>query len=361
MEPTFDTTKRSSATHTPKQTQDTANADTTFSIAPAQGDPNNSTQSQSEESIHDMFGGATFMNESTQTTTANQPGGINGVQNNAIGTPLKGVTSTATPSLQKHMNELKELTTMIQGNHPDWDQSRILSELRKVDYGSDDGELWSMAMPFNNGDSQLTAAEQQEFQRIREDMIQQDDLDIGHVLVSMDVQQSLDIIEDSHASWAGDLGTAAEDAYIAGTSVRLGTGSATVADLMGDIDGDNIANHMEKGHEMDALFNYYLGQGQHCDGKTINDRFSTFSADLNLLDETGAMKSDAADLIEGDITSFFYMNNFKNNVKGISEGELLNGEFIPTSDIPDLIEESAKDFVEMIDQGIQQEQSMQTS
>jgi hypothetical protein len=266
-----------------------------------------------------------------------------------------GITSKTTPSMQKHMNEFKELYSSIQKNHPDWDQSQIASELRKVDYGSDDGRIWDMAMPFNRGNSQLSAAEQSDFQKIRQEMIQQDDLDIGHVLVAMDVQQSFDTITDSHASWAGDLGTAVLDAYSSGSNVQLGTNSASAADLMADIDGVNIANHMESDHEMDALFNYYLGNGEHCEGATINDRFSTFSADQNLLTDKGEMKTDAAEIIDDDITSFIYNNNFINNISNLFNGKLPGGEFIPTSEIPNLIDQSAEQFINILDQGMKSE------
>ena len=267
----------------------------------------------------------------------------------------KGITFRMTPSLKMHMNELKELYTAIQKNHPDWDQSRIVSELRKVDYGSNDGRIWDMAMPFNRGNSNLSAAEQFDFQRIRQDMIQQDDLDIGHVLVAMDVQQSFDTITDSHASWAGDLGTAVLDAHASGSNVQLGTNSASTADLLADVDGVNIAKHMESGHEMEALFNYYLGNGEHCEGATIKERFSTFSADQDLLTDKGEMKTNAAEIIDDDITSFIYKNNLISNINGLFDGRLPGGEFIPTSDIPNLVDQSAEQFIDILEQGMRLE------
>ena len=116
---------------------------------------------------------------------------------------------------------------------------------------------------------------------------------------------------------------------------------------------------MESGHEMEVLFNYYLGNGQHCDGVTMDDRFSTFSTDLGLVDDQGRLKDDAADAISDEVSKFFHLNNFIENVKNpIGLGSAIvdrNAEFIPTSDIPNLINQASEAFIDMIDQGLQQE------
>lgn len=276
-------------------------------------------------------------------------------QNNTSGMHLSRITAIPV-SLRANMRAFQKLYENIKCEHPGWLQDEILTNLRKTDYGTPNSSLWEIAKPFSRGDSYLSVTHQAEFQRLRQRMLQCDRLDIGHVLTAVDVEIRWDIIINSHASWAADLGIAVLEAYIAGTDVKLGSSSASPAELLADIDGANIANSMTSGHEMDAIVAYYLGVGDHCGGVDVHSRFTTFADALQLIEPGGHLKPDAPDIINKDISCFIYQNNFIDNLRGFMDGRLPGREFTPCSDIPRLITQSANRFIEFVYQGVMKEQ-----
>ena len=69
---------------------------------------------------------------------------------------------------------------------------------------------------------------------------------------------------------------------------------ASLADLHGDIDGDNIANHMPQGQAVAAIVAYYQGDDMLMNGVTVRSRFRTFARDMDLLDDGGRVRVDIA-------------------------------------------------------------------
>lgn len=176
----------------------------------------------------------------------------------------------------------------IQRDHPHWEQNEVVSQLRRSMPEYTRG-IWGIALPFNRGDSDLSDAYRERFEQLRQKAIAEEQLDLAHVLTSIDVKQSIDIIRDAYASWAGDLGTHVLANYVRQTRVDVGSpdSMAGLEDLHGDIDGDNIAKHMPEGQALAAIKAYYHGDEALMQGVTVHNRYSTFARDLGLLDDGG--------------------------------------------------------------------------
>ncbi len=186
---------------------------------------------------------------------------------------------------QSTYRELAALMGDLRRDYPGWRQNDIVSQIRRSMPEYTRG-VWSLAMPFNRGDSDLPDGYRDRFQQLRLKAIADDQLDLAHVFTSIDVKQSIDIIRDAYASWAGDLGTHVLANFARQAQVRVGdAGSlASLEDLQGDIDGDNIARHMPEDRALDALLAYYRGDETLMNGVTVDSRYQTFARDMGLLD-----------------------------------------------------------------------------
>jgi hypothetical protein len=252
-----------------------------------------------------------------------------------------------------------DLVKNIEKAYSSFPQGEIVSQLRRSIPEYSRG-VWSIAMPFNRGGSELSKKFQQTFLSIRQQMQKEMGVDLGHVVASMDIAQSFDIINDTYISWAGDLGSEVLHIFRNGTHQRIGQrGSrASMPDILGDIDGDNIAHHMQSKHELDSLFDYYQGTGTHTRGVNINNRYRTFAKDLSLLDNNGKLQSKAANIIEEQIRGFIYQYTALNNIKNPSNViRIFTGyaQFISDTNIPNLTKTAAEQFIEIIRSGIKDE------
>ena len=184
--------------------------------------------------------------------------------------------------------ELAALLGDLQRDYPHWQESEIISQIRRSIPEYSHG-VWSVAMPFNRGDSDLPASCRERFERVRQRAFDEERLDLAHVFTSIDIKQSFDIVRDAFASWAGDLGTHVLANFTHHTEVEVGTPDslAGLEDLHGDIDGDNIANHMPVGKAVAAVRAYYLGDEALMNGVTVYRRFRTFARDMDLMDGDG--------------------------------------------------------------------------
>jgi hypothetical protein len=189
--------------------------------------------------------------------------------------------------------ELAVLLHDIQRDYAHWRQDQVVSQLRRTMPEYSRG-IWDVAMPFNRDDSDLPDSYRERFAQLRQKAAAEEQLDLGHVLTSIDVHQSVDLIRDAYASWAGDLGTHVLANLARQTRASVGSPDslADMADIHGDIDGDNIARHMPDGKAVSAILAYYQGDDALMDGATINSRYRTFAGDMGLLDDEGNFTGD---------------------------------------------------------------------
>ena len=181
----------------------------------------------------------------------------------------------------------------LQHDYPDWQQGEIISQLRRTMPDYTHG-IWNIALPFNRGDSELPQRYRRRFETLRQQAIADEELDLGHVLTSIDVRQSLDLIRDAYASWAGDLGTHVLANLTRQVQVKVGSSDsmASLPDLHGDMDGDNIARHMPEGQAVAAVVAYYAGDEAFMNGVTVKNRYTTFARNLRLLGEDDKVAMD---------------------------------------------------------------------
>jgi hypothetical protein len=184
--------------------------------------------------------------------------------------------------------ELAALLADVRREYPHWQENEIISQLRRSmpEYRQ---AIWRIAMPFSRGDSQLPDSYRERLSQLRQLAAGIEQVDLGHVFTSIDIRQSIDIVRDVYASWAGDLGTHVLANFTNQAELEVGSPDslACLADLHGDIDGDNIANHMPKGRAVSAVLAYYRSDEAFMDGVTVHSRFRTFARDLGLLDDDG--------------------------------------------------------------------------
>ena len=198
--------------------------------------------------------------------------------------------------MSKQQDVFQELAIFLQdlqGDHPHWEEGDVISQLRRSipEYRQ---SIWRLALPFNRGDSDLPESYRERLKQLRQQAANGEQLDLGHVFTSIDVRQSVDFIRDAYASWAGDLGTHVLSNFTNQTQLAVGRADslASLVDLHGDIDGDNIANNMPEGRPIAAILAYYQGDETLMNGVTVRRRFHTFARDMNLLDDNGVVKSD---------------------------------------------------------------------
>jgi len=214
------------------------------------------------------------------------------------------------------IEQLESLVSRLKAAYPEMDQGELLSQMRRSipDYNKG---LWSWAMPGNQGPSILEHHFQAEICHLRDTMCYQNGLDFGHVLTSMDVAQSRDLLpDDAYASWAGDLGSAALNCFKHDKPLRIGDEEqkASLSDLLADIDGDNLAAHAQMVHELAAIPAYYQNDGRYSGGMTAKNRFHCFAGDLKLLDEHNNLKGDAREYFHEPTLEFMWGYHFYKNV-----------------------------------------------
>jgi hypothetical protein len=194
---------------------------------------------------------------------------------------------------QYTFEDLAALFSDLQRDYPHWSQRMIISQLRRTMPAYTHG-VWSAAMPFDRGDSELGDEYRARFKALRRRAITENGFDLAHVLTSIDVMLSVDFIRNAYASWAGDLGThvLANLSRQASLTVGAPDSPAGLADLHGDIDGDNIATHMPSDKPLAAVLAYYQRDPTCMDGVTVDSRFTTFARDQGLLDGAGVFGVD---------------------------------------------------------------------
>lgn len=316
--------------------------------------PNKTSEDLHSENIEKEIIAEDLLEKLPETINQLLPLAIDSIGKSSIDADLKVAGNVSHLSLQRHINELRELTNTIQNNHRNWNQSRILSELRKVDTSPDDDILVELAISINCDRSQMTFDEQICFREIKKSLIQTNDLDISRVIVTMDARQHFNNLRSVNSTQSDKPGSVLKLTSLSTKPINSKTYNLTKAELNGKIDGGNIANHMEKEYEMDALFNYYLCDGPHCDGITFNARFSHFLSDLQILNEIWTVISANKEcaLRSSD-------QNHSQELKNKQEEELIKENIRSTQKLLDLIDKLVKKSSdEKIEQKIQTERSL---
>lgn len=192
---------------------------------------------------------------------------------------------------QNIFQELAALLADLQRDYPQWQEHEIISQIRRSipEYRQ---TIWRIALPFSHGSSDLPDGYQERFAQLRRKAVDLEKVDLGHVVTSIDIKQSVDIVRDAFASWAGDLGTHVLSNFNNQAEIVVGSADslASLADLHGDLDGDNIANHMPEGRPVTAVVAYYQGDDTLMNGVTVHSRFQTFARDMKLLDDSGVLR-----------------------------------------------------------------------
>ena len=191
-------------------------------------------------------------------------------------------------------------------------------------------------------------------------MAADEQLDLGHVFTSIDVKQSFDIVRDAYASWAGDLGTHVLANFTRQEQIEVGSPDslASLADLHGDIDGDNIANHMPQGQAVAAIVAYYQGDDMLMNGVTVRSRFRTFARDMDLLDDGGRVRVDIAHTryaLRNYTREFIEFDEI--DLDGRHPLKLLNDLFNEENQakVNDLLDIALEQFLQIITAGVERE------
>lgn len=258
---------------------------------------------------------------------------------------------------------LNALLSSIRRDYPQWEEGTIVSHLRRSipDYAHG---IWRIAMPLNQGASALKPSYAQRFAALREQAIAEDAVDLGHVVTSIDVGQSLALIDSSFASWAGDLGThvLANLTHQRPSTVGALDSMASLADLHGDMDGDNIARHLPPGQAAAAVVAYYAGDEAFLDGVTWRTRYHTFARDLGLLDESGTLTiehTSAYQALRTRALAFIELNELivdvRHPLQALREMVLTDQQ----ARLEELLDEAAAQFLVLLDAGLTREKQAQ--
>lgn len=213
--------------------------------------------------------------------------------------------------------ELLVFLDALQAAYPLFGQRWVISHIRRAIPGYAEG-VWTAAMPTNAGPSAFPKPIRQHLVNLLIKDAAESGVDLGHVLVCLDVRRTPNLIEDDFASWAGDLGLHALTNYLDGTAVPVGApGShAATEDLLGDIDGANIALRAPRGRELDAMFAYYQTEVP-AFMPSAASRFATFLGDMDLLDAQGEIVANAAapdGLITQRLFDYVFWEQLKNHL-----------------------------------------------
>ncbi len=215
--------------------------------------------------------------------------------------------------------ELAALLDDLRRDYPHWQEREIVSQLRRSIPEYNQG-IWRVAMPFNRGETELAERHRARFEQLRHEAIRGEQLDLAHVITSIDVRQSVDIIRDAYASWAGDLGTHVLANFTRQAPVDVGSEDslAGLEDLHGDLDGDNIATHMPAGEPVAALVAYYHGDDAFMNGVTVHSRYRTFARDMGLLDDSGDFSANSEQMrrvLHGRVREFIELDEIDRDVR----------------------------------------------
>jgi hypothetical protein len=255
--------------------------------------------------------------------------------------------------------ELVAFLDDVQQNCPQWEEAEVVSQIRRS-MPEFRQRIWRISLPFNRSESDLPDRYRERLDYLRRRAETVEKLDLGHVFTSIDIRQSVDIVRDAYASWAGDLGTHVLSNFTNEAQVVVGSPDslASLADLHGDIDGVNIANHMPEGKPVTAIAAYYQGNELLMNGVTVYKRFSTFACDLNLLDNSGTkcvdkvpahhpLRGYTREFIEFDEIDFDGRNPFT------LLSELFNEE--NQAKVNHLLDVALEQFLQIIASGVEQE------
>lgn len=264
-------------------------------------------------------------------------------------------------SKQTVFQELGALLAELRREYPQWREHEIISQIRRSmpEYRQ---TIWRVALPFSRGDSDLADGYRERFAQLRRKGVDLEQVDLGHVFTSIDIKQSVDIVRDAYASWAGDLGTHVLSNFNKQAQIVVGSPDslASLADLHGDIDGDNIANHMPNGQPVSAVIAYYQGDETLMNGVTVRRRFHTFARDMNLLDDRGAVRTEkvpARHVLRNYTREFIEFDEI--DLDGRHPLKLLNDLFDPHKQelLEQLLDAALDQFLLIINLGVEQEKN----
>lgn len=187
---------------------------------------------------------------------------------------------TLTDNQLEYLNLIRDVKTQ----YPDWNQRKLISNMRRAipEYSSG---IWSVALPFNRGPSNLSSEMQARILKLRQQSMDTMGVDLARILTALDIRLNFDIVDNAFISWAGDIGSHALRLHVLGVDIPVGDPDsfASMSDLLGDIDGDNIARHARPGQELiDALAYYGLNELP-AGMPSVATRYSTFLQNLGLL------------------------------------------------------------------------------
>jgi hypothetical protein len=218
----------------------------------------------------------------------------------------------------------------VRAAYPDWRQRDLIANFRRAIPGYSEG-VWTAAMPLNSGPSNLPVAMRERLWALLREDAAESGVDLGHVLVCLDLALSPDLVDDHFASWAGDLGLQALSNYRRDEPIPVGLPDrrthANRSDLLADVDGEVLARRMTADCELDAVFAYYADEPPvNPLSAHVSRRFELFLRDYGLLDEGGAVRPDAADpdgLIGRAVARYVFWEQLKDHLARLRLGQMV--------------------------------------
>lgn len=255
----------------------------------------------------------------------------------------------------------------LRGEYPQWRQRDFIAHFRRAIPGYAEG-VWTATMPLNAGPSRLRPDQAAHLWELLQRHSAESGVDLGHVLVCLDLALNPNTIEDHFASWAGDLGLHALTNYLNRSDIAIGgpdaLSHANRADLLADLDGEVLARRLWPGRELDAIFAYYDDEPPSDPDAArpsphFSRRFELFLNDHDLLDDDGQVRHDAASsrgLIHRHTTRYIFWEQMKNHLARLRPGRMARLAAEPTfSDTPELRAEIAwvvEQFVDFLREGL---------
>jgi hypothetical protein len=270
--------------------------------------------------------------------------------------------------------ELLAFIDEVRAAYPDWRQCDVIANFRRAIPGYAEG-VWTASMPLNSGPSNLPVAMRERLAALLQADAAESGVDLGHVLVCLDLAANPDVIDDHFASWAGDLGLHALVNYLEGTDVPIGLPDplthASRSDLLADLDGEVLARRIEAGRELDALLAYYAdappadpAAAPPAAAAHVSRRFRLFLADHDLLDEHGALRADAADpdgFLYRAVARYVFWEQLKNYLAQFRPGRMLRlaaqPDFADEPALRAVIGRTVGQFVDFLRAGLEGEES----
>jgi hypothetical protein len=264
--------------------------------------------------------------------------------------------------------ELIAFIDEVRAAYPDWRQRDLIANFRRAIPGYAEG-VWTATMPFNSGPSNLPPAMRERLGALLQADAAESGVDLGHVLVCLDLAANPDTIDDHFASWAGDLGLHALTNFSEGTAVPAGLPDplthASLSDLLADLDGEILARRAEPGREMDALLAYYADEPPADPAAAHHSRrFRLFLADHDLLDERGALRAGAAEpggFLYRAVARYVFWEQLKNHLARFRPGRMIRlaarGGFEDAPELRAEIGRTVEGFVAFLREGLEREES----